>query len=101
MYAGALVESGLTEEIYKSPKHPYTIGLLGSVPRLDSPRKENLRIIKGLPPNLAHLPPGCSFWPRCDYAMDRCKEEKPTLEPVDENHFRACFYPVDELTKNS
>jgi len=97
MYAGAIVESGLTDEIYAAPKHPYTIGLLGSVPRLDSPRKENLRVIKGLPPNLAHLPKGCSFAPRCDYAMDRCKEEKPTLEPVGDDHFRACFYPLEKL----
>ena len=101
MYAGAIVESGLTDEIYAAPKHPYTIGLLGSVPRLDSPRKENLRVIKGLPPNLANLPKGCSFAPRCDYAMDRCKEEKPTLEPVGDDHFRACFYPIEKLESKS
>ena len=101
MYAGAIVETGLTGEIYKTPKHPYTVGLLGSVPRLDSPRKENLRIIKGLPPNLARLPKGCSFAPRCDYAMDRCREEKPVLEEVGDEHFRACFYDADKLESKS
>jgi oligopeptide transport system ATP-binding protein len=101
MYAGAIVETGLTDDIYKAPKHPYTVGLLGSVPRLDSPRKENLRIIKGLPPNLAHLPKGCSFEPRCDYAMDRCKEEKPVLEEVGDQHHRACFYDADKLVSKS
>ena len=97
MYAGNLVETGPTEELYANPKHPYTLGLLSSVPRLDRPANENLRVIKGLPPNLAHLPKGCSFPPRCDYAMDRCKEEKPELEKVGDRHFRTCFYSVDKL----
>ena len=99
MYAGNLVETGPTEEIYADPKHPYTLGLLASVPRLDKPAKENLRVIKGLPPNLAHLPKGCSFAPRCDYAMDRCRQEKPVLEQVGDNHFRTCFCDTDKLRK--
>jgi len=101
MYAGCLVETGRTDDIYAAPKHPYTLGLLGSVPRLDSPRQKSLRIIKGLPPNLARLPKGCSFAPRCDYAMPRCLEEKPPLEKVGEEHYRACFYDADKLVKEA
>jgi len=99
MYAGRLVESGPTDEIYSDPKHPYTIGLLASVPRLDSDRKKSLRVIQGLPPNLARLPGGCSFHPRCDYAMPQCKVETPELEKVGENHIRACFLDVKKLKK--
>jgi oligopeptide transport system ATP-binding protein len=99
MYAGNLVETGPTEIIYAEPKHPYTLGLLASVPRLDSPRKESLRVIKGLPPNLARLPAGCSFAPRCNYAMARCREEKPRMEKVGEGHYRACFYDADKLKR--
>jgi len=99
MYAGNLVETAPTDKLYGNPKHPYTIGLLASVPRLDSERKKSLRIIKGLPPNLSRLPGGCSFHPRCDYAMDRCREEMPVLEEVEENHWRACFYDADKLQK--
>ncbi len=101
MYAGCLIETGYTDDIYAAPKHPYTLGLLGSVPRLDSPRQKSLRIIKGLPPNLARLPKGCSFAPRCDYAMPRCTEEKPMLEQVGEEHYRACFYDADKLVKEA
>jgi len=99
MYAGRLVETAPTDELYGNPKHPYTIGLLASVPRLDSERKESLRIIKGLPPNLSRLPSGCSFHPRCAYAFDRCSEEAPGLEEVGPEHFRTCFYDKDKLTK--
>jgi oligopeptide transport system ATP-binding protein len=99
MYAGRLVETAPTDALYGNPKHPYTIGLLASVPRLDSERKETLRIIKGLPPNLSRLPGGCSFHPRCEYAFDRCREEMPMLEEVGPGHFRACFYDADKLKK--
>ncbi len=99
MYAGSLVETGPTEAIYAEPKHPYTLGLLASVPRLDSPRKQSLRVIKGLPPNMARLPKGCPFAPRCEYAMDRCRMEKPPLEQVGDNHFRACFYEAGKLKR--
>ncbi len=101
MYAGRLAESGPTDEIYRAPKHPYTLGLIGSVPRLDAPKQKSLRIIRGLPPNLARLPKGCSFAPRCDYAMDRCLEEDPELEQVGENHWRRCFYDADKLVKEA
>ncbi len=91
MYAGRLVESGPTDVIYNEPRHPYTMGLIGSVPRLDLPRKRQLYVIDGLPPHLAHLPTGCAFHPRCRYAISRCSEETPELEPVGDNHTSACF----------
>jgi oligopeptide transport system ATP-binding protein len=100
MYAGNLVETGPTEVIYADPKHPYTLGLLASVPRLDHFTTESLRVIKGLPPNMARLPKGCSFAPRCDYAMDRCKEEKPVMEKLGEGHYRTCFYDADKLKRS-
>ena len=99
MYAGNLVETGPTETIYAESKHPYTLGLLASVPRLDSPRKVAPRVIQGLPPNMAHLPTGCCFSPRCDYAMAECKEERPVLERVGEDHYRACFYDAGKLKR--
>ncbi len=99
MYAGNLVETAPTDAIYAAPKHPYTLGLLASVPRLDSPKKETLRVIKGLPPNMAKLPPGCPFAPRCDYAMDRCRKEKPSLEEVGRDHYRTCFYDASKLKR--
>jgi oligopeptide transport system ATP-binding protein len=99
MYAGNLVETGPTEIIYAESRHPYTLGLLASVPRLDSPRKVAPRVIQGLPPNMAHLPTGCCFSPRCDYAMAECKEERPVLERVGEDHYRACFYDAGKLKR--
>ena len=99
MYAGKMVETAPTEELYERPYHPYTIGLLASVPRLDVSKKKQLRMIEGLPPNLAHLPGGCSFHPRCEYAMPRCKVEFPPLEKVGDNHYRACFAELSKLKK--
>ncbi len=95
MYAGRLVESAPTDILYASPKHPYTMGLIGSVPRLDLPRKRRLYVIDGLPPHLARLPKGCNFSPRCHYAIDKCREEKPPLEQVGENQFSACWRSGD------
>ena len=91
MYAGRLVETAPTDVLYSEPKHPYTMGLLASVPRLDLARKRKLSVVDGLPPNLARLPKGCAFCPRCYLAIDRCREEKPELEEVGENHYSACF----------
>jgi len=99
MYAGRLMESGPTDLIYGQPRHPYTIGLIASVPRLDLPRSRKLTVIEGLPPHLAHLPPGCAFHPRCGYAINRCHEERPPLEEVGENHYAACWRS-GELEKN-
>jgi oligopeptide transport system ATP-binding protein len=97
MYAGRMVETATTEDLYANPCHPYTIGLLGSVPRLDIGRKKSLRMIKGLPPNLARLPSGCAFHPRCDWAMPICEKEYPPMEKVGDNHYRACFYEISKL----
>ncbi len=91
MYAGRIVEIAATDAIFGKPKHPYTVGLLASVPRLDLARDRKLFVIGGMPPNLARLPKGCAFCPRCYFAIDRCREEKPELEEVEEEHYSACF----------
>jgi oligopeptide/dipeptide ABC transporter ATP-binding protein len=91
MYAGKMVEQGSAREVYANPRHPYTLGLLRSVPRLDEPRREKLNPIDGQPPDLTRLPPGCSFAPRCRYAIDRCRREVPPLMPVDDGHLSACW----------
>ena len=91
MYAGRIIERGSAVEIYKNPKHPYTIGLLHSVPRLDQARTEKLDPIEGMPPDLVNLPPGCPFRPRCRYAIDKCAEELPPLIAVGEGHTSACW----------
>ena len=91
MYAGKIIETGTARDIYHNPRHPYTIGLLGSVPRLDEIRKDRLDAIDGLPPNLGDLPGGCSFAPRCKFAIDKCIQEEPELENVDESHTSACW----------
>lgn len=91
MYAGKIIERGTALEIYSNPKHPYTLGLLKSVPRLDLPRTEKLDPIEGQPPDLTNLPHGCSFRPRCRFAIDRCAEEIPTLQSVGGGHTSACF----------
>ena len=81
MYAGRVVERAAVHDIYASPAHPYTKALLESIPRLDL-KGQQLNVIKGLPPPLTNLPPGCNFAPRCRYAQDRCREELPPLYPV-------------------
>jgi oligopeptide transport system ATP-binding protein len=94
MYAGRIIEQGPAAKVYAHPHHPYTIGLLASVPRLDQPRKERLVPIDGQPPNLISLPPGCSFVPRCSYRMEICSKERPELRPVGDRHFTACWAEV-------
>ncbi|MFC1939575.1 ABC transporter ATP-binding protein [Chloroflexota bacterium] len=91
MYAGRLVETAPTDVLYATPRHPYTLGLLKSVPRLDLPRSRKLSVIDGLPPNLARLPQGCPFNPRCYLAEGRCYQEVPELVQVGEDHYSACF----------
>jgi oligopeptide/dipeptide ABC transporter ATP-binding protein len=91
MYAGKIVERGTAREIYANPRHPYTLGLLRSVPRLDEPRRAKLQPIPGQPPDLSRLPAGCSFAPRCAYAIDRCRVEEPGLDPVAADHLSACW----------
>jgi oligopeptide/dipeptide ABC transporter ATP-binding protein len=95
MYAGRIVERGTARDIYANPRHPYTRGLLRSVPRLDEPRRAKLEPVPGQPPDLTRLPAGCSFAPRCAFAMDRCQSEAPSLEPVAEGHLASCWLADD------
>jgi oligopeptide transport system ATP-binding protein len=92
MYAGRIVESGPAKPLFKNPHHPYTVGLLKSVPRLNEPRRDTLQTITGLPPDLAHLPPGCAFAPRCYLASDECWQSVPELFPTDPERHSACFH---------
>jgi oligopeptide transport system ATP-binding protein len=94
MYAGYIVERASVKDVYGDPRHPYTIGLLGSLPRLDETRKRRLYSMRGLPPDLIDLQPGCPFAPRCDYVIDRCREETPPLKPVALGHEIACWVDV-------
>ena len=91
MYAGNIVESAKTDEIYYRSIHPYTLGLLGSIPRIRGPVLKSLTAIKGKPPAPTNIPPGCPFHPRCTYASSECAELKPTLlMPKSGNHLSAC-----------
>ncbi|MSQ33385.1 MAG: ABC transporter ATP-binding protein [Dehalococcoidia bacterium] len=101
MYAGKIIESAQAGELYAAPRHPYTLGLLASVPRLDQPRKTKLAPIEGLPPDLSALPPGCSFRPRCPYAVDRCAVEEPPLLEVAPGHTAACWVDVRVAKKTA
>jgi oligopeptide/dipeptide ABC transporter ATP-binding protein len=91
MYAGKIIERGTSKEVYSNPRHPYTVGLLKSVPRLDLPRRAKLDPIEGQPPDLVNLPPGCSFRDRCRWAVDKCAVETPPLMQVGEGHWSACW----------
>jgi len=91
MYAGKIVERGTAREIYGNPRHPYTLGLLRSVPRLDEPRRAKLQPIPGQPPDLSRLPVGCSFAPRCSYVIERCREEAPELDVIETQHLASCW----------
>lgn len=90
MYAGKMVEYGTVETIFEAPAHPYTKGLLSSLVRLDDTRASDLQPITGLPPDLANLPGGCSFWPRCPLAEARCREVEPALRQGRDGHRVAC-----------
>jgi len=91
MYAGKVVESGSVEDIFYDPQHPYTWGLLKSVPRLDAENKEQLIPITGTPPDLFAPPKGCAFAARCKYAMEICYEEQPAEMEYNKNHFASCW----------
>ena len=91
MYAGKIIETATAKSLYANPKHPYTLGLLKSVPRLDQERKSKLIPIEGVPPDLINMPPGCSFYPRCTYRVDKCAQETPPLIDVEEKHRVACW----------
>ena len=91
MYAGRIIESASAREVYQNPRHPYTLGLLRSVPRLDQPHKAKLDPIEGQPPDLWNLPQGCSFLPRCKFALERCAHEVPPLRGIGNDHQSACW----------
>jgi peptide/nickel transport system ATP-binding protein len=95
MYAGKVVEEGRTDDIYYRPHHPYTWGLLSSIPRVGA-ETDRLHPIKGLPPSLIHVPSGCAFHPRCPYAFDRCRVEVPALRPADGFHASACHLSLED-----
>jgi len=95
MYAGRIIERGTAREIYSNPRHPYTVGLLRSVPRLDLPRRAKLDPIEGQPPDLVNLPAGCAFRARCRWAIDKCATDTPVLEETSPNHWSACWRSED------
>jgi peptide/nickel transport system ATP-binding protein len=101
MYAGRIVEIGDVDDVFYRPRMPYTLGLLGSIPRLDVGRRQRLTPIEGTPPSLLHLPPGCPFWPRCPLRIEKCLEVEPALLPIeghDPSHRAAC-HRSDEIER--
>jgi len=99
MYAGRIVESGSAADIYHRPRHPYTLALLKSVPRMDRPRQAKLDPVEGQPPDLTRLDGGCSFRPRCKFAVEECAKSYPALEDVGGSHFSACFRSKENLAE--
>jgi oligopeptide transport system ATP-binding protein len=91
MYGGRIVEQGPAHELYRRPRHPYTRALLASVPRLDGPAGERLAAIEGSPPDLAALPPGCAFAPRCRHVAEACRSQRPKLRSISTDHLHACL----------
>lgn len=95
MYAGKIVEESATAELFREPLHPYTQGLLDSIPRLDQSMTDKLHVIEGTVPNPLHLPQGCTFAPRCPKVMDICREKAPILTEVSEGRKVSCWLHVD------
>ena len=91
MYGGFIIEEAMTKDLYASPQHPYTLGLLGSLPRLDINQRKRLVSIEGMPPVLYHAPTACPFSPRCPYRVEHCLKENPALMPVGPGHRVACW----------
>jgi oligopeptide/dipeptide ABC transporter ATP-binding protein len=98
MYAGRIVESGLSDDIFDNPQHPYTIGLIDCVPQLGETRSTRRLVpITGVPPNLIDMPPTCAFLPRCKYQIEKCKSEPwPSLRPVGDQHYISCYVDTRE-----
>jgi oligopeptide/dipeptide ABC transporter ATP-binding protein len=98
MYSGRIIESGSSNDIFLNPRHPYTIGLLKCVPQLGETREERKLVpIKGLPPNLINMPVNCAFLPRCEYVLEKCRQEPwPGLSLIEGQHYAACFASVQE-----
>ncbi|MEK9671385.1 MAG: ABC transporter ATP-binding protein [Rhodospirillaceae bacterium] len=99
MYAGRIVETGDASDIYHRPRHPYTLALLKSVPRMDRPRQAKLDPVEGQPPDLTRLDGGCSFRPRCKFAVDKCAESFPPLQEMGKNHYSACYRSKESLAE--
>jgi oligopeptide transport system ATP-binding protein len=97
MYSGHLVEYAAVDDLYEDTRHPYTLGLLASLPEVDAGEEVELETIRGTPPDLTKLPRGCPFSPRCDYVIDRCLEENPPLMPMGApGHLSACWVDVTQ-----
>jgi oligopeptide/dipeptide ABC transporter ATP-binding protein len=101
MYAGRVVEQGPTEDVFTSPKHPYTWSLLQSIPRLDAEEHEQLRAIEGLPPDLINPPSGCKFHPRCPFRIDKCSKQEPPLEMVGPTQLARCWVTQEGIDLNA
>jgi oligopeptide transport system ATP-binding protein len=99
MYAGHVVESAGVDAVFHDPRHPYTDGLMGSIPRMDRPRRDRLQAIRGVPPDLIEPPPGCAFQPRCPYAIERCATEAPQLLAVAPDHRSACWVDLTTVPR--
>jgi oligopeptide transport system ATP-binding protein len=96
MYAGMFMETGSAEQLFERPRHPYTLGLLQSVPRLDAERRRRLQPIEGQPPNMLRAPQMCPFAPRCRYEVPESRQEVPQLRELEPGHHVACFNPVPD-----
>ena len=96
MYAGRIVEHAATRRLFTVPRHPYTLGLLDAVPRLDGPLRQRLAAIPGAPPPISEVPSGCPFHPRCPFAFERCEADEPELKETAERHAAACWAEVRE-----
>jgi oligopeptide transport system ATP-binding protein len=95
MYSGYVVEYAAVDDLFEDTRHPYTEGLLASLPDIGADNAQELRTVRGTPPDLTNIPPGCPFAPRCDYVMDKCREESPPLMPMGgANHFAACWVDI-------
>ncbi|TMK70577.1 MAG: ABC transporter ATP-binding protein [Actinobacteria bacterium] len=94
MYAGMFMETGSADQLFASPRHPYTLGLLQSVPRLDAARRARLQPIEGAPRNMLNPPTACPFQPRCRYEVEASRQEVPPLVEIEDGHMVACFNPV-------
>jgi len=94
MYAGYIVEEANVEDLYDAPSHPYTLALLAALPRVDRRRDQRLKSIPGTPPNLLVEPRGCPFAPRCEFVIEKCRQENPALIQLGKNHATACWVDV-------
>lgn len=96
MYAGETMEWGSLDDIFYRPRNPYTLGLLNSIPRPNQPQRQALYSIPGNPPNMLQLPQGCPFYERCEYRLEKCATDRPTLVAVEDDHWKACHH--DDLS---